>query len=184
MINPTTRAAFADELEKIASINWAPAKQVLKEGLIGSSSQGRVLRGLGITATGLQLHHGIKSSLAKEDPTGHGYSRPERLMGFSGEFLGGVLGSGLAQRALSSAKAPGWVNFLGSSAAGVAGALGARRAATMPFVVKRKLFNRPTPKSMQPMSEEDGAWRNQAPGVGNGASAHSPDAVEGQAQLL
>lgn len=188
MMDDVMRAAFADELSKIASINWAPAKAIMKEGLVGASDQHIALRGLGLLGAAAQAKQGIQSGMQKQDPSGMGRSRPERLAGSGGEMLGGILGGGMASRAVASQTARrlavggravgGMAGFAGMLAGGIGGSLAGHALAAAPFAMKRRLMGRKSPQQMLPPSDE--GWRNTAPGGLN----TTPDATVGQAQAM
>lgn len=172
MIDKVTRAAFADELYKIAS--WG---EIVRDGLIGSPGQGVIGRGIGIAGTAMQARQGLKSSLAKEDPSGRGRSRFERTVRFGGEMVGGILGSGLASRALANRAGNNpvgfWKNLGANVAGGIAGGMVGSTLAGAPFALKRRMS-----RSQQMVPPQQPA-NNPAPG-----GAHSPDAITGQAQAM
>lgn len=201
MISSITRAAFADELEKIAGIKtelghiiragWhGTAKNPqrwLGEGMKitpGMSRMGRLAEGaMSLGGATKYLPVGGKSmallgtaamaptALAKEDPTGHGKTRTERTLGLVGNTLGGLAASGAMIHR-------GIGNPLALAAGGIIGGVGGERLLTTPFALARRGFRRrPTVAPMQP---DDGGWRNTAPGGLN----TTPDAVVGQAQAM
>lgn len=181
MIDQISRAAFADELNKIAS-SWGT---VIREGMIGSPGQGALTRGLSVLGTGMQAKQGLQTTFAKEDPSGHRRSRLERGMRFGGEMLGGILASGLASRALGARSAARiqaggkplhWAtNFAGNLGAGIAGSVAGNAIGATPFTLKRRFLS----NRSQPMIPQQQPQDNPVPG-----GAHSPDAITGQAQAM
>jgi hypothetical protein len=214
MISAITRAAFADELEKISGIRtelghmmsagWNGTKELpqkwLGEGrkiIPGMSRFGRAMehatslggltkylpvggKSMAIVGTGLMA----PTVLAKEDPSGHGKSRLERVTGLAGNTLGGLAASGaLIQHGVRRMVAnptirPGMMHGpLGLMAAGILGGIAGERLLTTPFAAARRGLRRyPT----APMRPDDGGARNTAPGGLN----TTPDAVVGQAQAM
>lgn len=182
------RAAFADELQKIAGIRTQMGN-ALKAGWHGLDAKGIPVEGAGwmlgnkgwrsklplggkamtVATTALQA----PGAFGREDPSGRGHSRMERVTALAGNTLGGLAGTGALMRTGFGAKHP----IMASIAGGIGGGMMGERAATSPWALKRKVLGRPAPQQMQP---SDGGWRNTAPGGLN----TTPDATVGQAQAM
>lgn len=202
MIDEVTRAAFADELAKIAglktevgnviSAGWHGTPQNpqkwMGEGLKITPKMGRLGKAMeyasSLGGATKYLPVGGKSmallgtaamapmALAKEDPTGHGKSRFERTTGLVGNTLGGLAASGAMIR-------HGIKNPFALAAGGLLGSVGGERLITSPFALIRRGFRR-HPPAVLPQQSNDGGWQNTAPGGLN----TTPDAVVGQAQAM
>ena len=112
---------------------WMGAKDSWRKNLpVGGKSMA-----VGFTAMG------VPSAVKKEDPTGRGRSRTERLLQLGAGTLGGIAGVG----AVMKGKSPG---FLRSAIGGMGGAIAAEKAVSLPFAKGRK-------QRMQggPVSRED-----------------------------
>lgn len=188
MISEVTRAAFSDELKKIAALKTQLLGAV-NAGWHGHNAQGVPVEGAGwmlgnkgwraglplggksmvIASTALQLPH----VFGREDPTGRGHGRLERLSGLAGNTVGGLASTGALMRSRLGAKHPIVAGILGGLGGGIIG----ERVATSPWALKRRMFNR-YPRPIQPTTDE--GWRNVAPGGLN----TTPDATVGQAQAM
>lgn len=74
---------------------------------------------------------GVPSAMKKEDPSGRGRSRTERMLQLGAGTIGGIAGVG----AVMKGKSPG---FLRSAVGGMGGAIGAEKLVSMPFNRGRK----------------------------------------------
>lgn len=199
-MNTVMRAAFADELNKIAGLRTGIADAVsagwhgtkdnpqrwMGEGLKVTPSMGRLgkayeyasslggatkylpvgAKSLAVAGTALMLPHILK----KEDQTGQGRSRLERLSGFAGNTLGGLAATGVLAR--SGIKSP-----FGMMAAGIVGGLAGEQLSTTPWALKRKVTHR---LQRELPRQQDEGWRNVSPG----GLTTTPDARSGQAQVM
>jgi hypothetical protein len=188
-MNDIMRAAFADELTKIAGLK-TQLQGAVNAGWHGHNAQGVPVDGAGwrfsekgwgrklplggksmtLATTALQL----PGALGREDPTGRGHSRAERVTGLAGNTLGGMAATGALMRTALGAKHP----IIASMVGGIGGGLMGERLATTPWALARRGFRRhPAP---QMLSKDDAGWRNTAPGGLN----TTPDATVGQAQAM
>jgi len=152
MIDCVTRAAFADELEKIAGAGELARKALwagwhgLKPDLSavpGSSwraGSGKITKwlpgGKAMTLGTAALQ--MPSVLAKEDPTGKGHSRLERAARMAGSTVGGIAGSGLMMGTRFGQKNP----ILGMIAGNVLGGSAGSKVLSAPFAEKRLVFGK------------------------------------------
>ena len=123
MMSPITFSAFADELVKIAGFQQnvgnaivhtaKGAGKLLHQGWTSGGTFGKVTT---LAGTGLML----PGAVSKEDPTGQGRTRTERMAGLAGGTLGGLAG-GASPSFLKS--------MVGGLAGGVGGEMIAGRAA-------------------------------------------------------
>lgn len=187
MIDEVTRAAFADELKKIAGLR-SQMGQALNAGWHGLNAKGRQVTGanwalgkgkitskvplggkaMTLATTAMQ----VPGAIGREDPSGRGHSRLERMTGLVGNTVGGLAATGALMRTARGTAHPILASMLGGIAGGVAG----ERAITTPWALKRRMFSR-YPK---PVAPQDEGWRNTAPG----GLATTPDATVGQAQAM
>ncbi len=191
MIDDVMRSAFADELMKIATVNTIGSRvgHMLHAGWHGLDAKGAPVEGAGwmlgnkgwrskvplggksttIATTALQL----PMALGKEDPTGRGHSRLERITGLAGNTIGGLAATG----ALMGHKWFGRHAILSGILGGIGGGVLGERAATTPWALKRRMFRR-YPQQVTPPQDE--GWRNNAPGN----LTTTPDAIIGQAENM
>lgn len=197
MIDEVTRAAFADELEKIA-FTMAKAREAMNAGWHGLDHAGKQVEGGGwmlgnagwkskVPLGGKALTVGttlgmLPGALAHDDPRGQGRSRTERLMGLAGNTAGGLIGTGALMRTIG-AKHPLIANMAGGLLGGTLG----EKIMTAPFAAKRLLFGRRNPaapvrsSAAGPLARPaDDGWRN----VATGGRTMTPDAINGQAQAI
>ncbi len=193
-MDETMRAAFADELLKIAfdtraraamSAGWhgldAAGKQIEGSGwTLGNKGWQRRIPLGGKSLTALTTAMQAPGALAAQDPTGRGRSRTERMMGLAGNTAGGLIGTGALMRTIGG-KHPIIANLAGGL---MGGSLG-EKIMTAPFAAKRLLFGRRNPvapprTSSAAQRPADNGWRNVAPG----GLATTPDAISGQAQAM
>ena len=202
MIDPVSRAAFADELSKIAGLKthlmdalhrgWhgtaANPQRWMGEGLKITPGMGRGARifehAASLGGATKYLPVGAKSmallgtgmmlpyALSKHDPSTMGKSRAERVTGLVGNTLGGLTASGLMLGA--GVKSP--YALIGG---GLLGSVAGERLMTSPFALARRGMNR-YPRVSPPLTPNDGSWQNTAPGGLN----TTPNAAVGQAQAM
>lgn len=189
MINEVTRAAFADELQKIASVR-THIGNALRAGWHGFDAKGVPVEGAGwalgnkgwrskiplggksmaIASTAAQL----PGVFGKEDPSGREHSRLERTIGLTGNTIGGMAATGKLMGTAFGAKHP----IISSLVGGIGGGIAGERLLTTPWAAKRRMFHRhPVAPQAAP---DDAGWRNTAPGGLN----TTPNAVTGQAQAM
>lgn len=189
MIDAVTRAAFADELQKIAGIK-TQFGNALKAGWHGLDAKGMPVEGSGwmlgnkgwrsalpvggksmaVLGTAAQL----PGAFGKEDPSGRSHGRTERIVGLAGNTVGGMAAAGKLMGTAWGAKHP----IISSIVGGIGGGIAGERLLTTPWAAKRRMFRRhPVPGQAVP---EDAGSRNVAPGGLN----TTPDAVVGQAQAM
>lgn len=175
-MNSTVLRGFRDELTKIKEAGMlASAGRGIKElahaGWHGVGANKTPWWGKALTAVGPAME--LPGALAKEDASGKGRSRAERLTGVAGRAGAGLLLGG----AVSKATAP--LNpYVASGASLGANLLYGHHAqqagesiATAPWALARKL------KGSNPPARPDESWRNQSP-------VQSPPAREGRQELL
>ncbi len=192
MIDEITRAAFADELQKIAGVK-SQVGEALNAGWHGLNHEGRPMTGAnwamgkgrltsklpfgGKAMTLLSTAMQAPSALGRQDPTGKGHSRLERTTGLVGNTIGGLAATGALMRSKAMGGLLGRHPLITGLVGGIGGGILGERAITTPWAAKRRMFRR-YPKAPPPTTDE--GWRNTAPGGLN----TTPDAVVGQAQAM
>jgi hypothetical protein len=157
-LSPITIAAFADELEKIAGFQQNVGNAIVhtakgagnlvqkgwhESGNWWGMGQGRIARmlpgGKALTVGGSAMM--LPGAVAKEDPTGQGRTRTERLAGLAGGTVAGLAGGASPNLAKS---------LIGGTAAGIGGEYIAGRAARVVSPRKKPVAQQPEQAPAQP----------------------------------
>ena len=128
-MNPVTYVAFVDEMTKIALA--VPGRAVVRKAgellRSGWHSGGRFGKVMTVGSTAVMLPEAV----AKEDPTGRGRSRAERLSRLTGSTVGGLVGGAVH---------PGFFQSMaGGLAGGIAGDVAGGHLARLPGKAMRKV---------------------------------------------
>lgn len=193
-MTPEAVRAFADEVQQIkVAFNMGlagavgagvkrfgqGAKSLMSMGLHGAPGSPTPWWGKALTLAGPAL--AMPGALAKEDPTGQGRSRAERMTGLAGNTAASLAFGGAVSKATAGIKNP-WLSGAANVGAGLlAGdrvSHAAENIATAPWQAARKLRDRKlrtTQADFAPKADE--SFRTQSP-------AQSPPAMEGRQNLL
>lgn len=193
-MTPESIRAFADEVQRIkVAFNMGAlgaagaglgrvasgAKSLMHAGLFGAPGNPAPRWAQALTLAGPAL--AMPGALAKEDPTGQGRSRAERLTGLAGNTAASLAFGGAVSKATAGIKNP-WLSGAANVGAGMlAGdrvSHAAESVATAPWQAARKLQSRKlrtTQADFAPKADE--SFRTQSP-------AQSPPAMEGRQNLL
>lgn len=132
-------SSFGEELTKIAFFRHLAQGfgGALRAGWGGTASQSRGMRALNTMGNIAGPALALPGAVSREDPSGQGRTRTERVLGLAGSTVGGMAASGAALNRLGSS-AKGWKGFVLPTAAGVAGSVLGQTVATAPSALLRK----------------------------------------------